>query len=727
MDVPEELATLPQWVAWKLIDDRKVPISAETYRAAKSNDPSTWSTLERALICSQSDDSISGIGFVFAPEGGIFGIDLDACIGDGEVQQWAQEIVNTFGTYSEVSPSGKGIKLWGRGKLPTTTGKKKAVDAPQVTDKPPAIEAYDRGRYFTFTGEIMPGCPLAINDCQQQLDALLARFWPEPITTAIVPVKRTTNISPLAMSPEERAARYMEKVPPAVSGQAGHNATFRAACILVMGFGLAPDRAYAILAGWNATCSPPWSERDLWHKINDAAKRECNDPGWMLREGGRYVGPDVDLQCLLGTVPSVVDEPAPLAPPDAGAFPVDCFRVPGLIGDLIDYTLRTSMYRQPELALAAAIALVGTITGRKVECDQKTRTNVYVMGLCPPAGGKEHARIVNKEILTLANQAVADRMLGPESIGSSAGLIVAIENQPAILFQLDEIGRMIQTMQSATKATHLFNIGTMLLKLYSSSRTVFRGDAYADVKKVKTIYQPHACVYGTSVPGKFWDSLSTDNVTEGLVGRFMVFESSLGYVYPTTPEEADNSSIVERVRWWIDYVPPTKGNLGSTNFDPLVVRFTPDARARMKTHGTEIAERRMNEPIEHAALWSRSGEKASKLALIFACSRASLCEPQEVNLDDVNRAIRLSNYLTRVMIRKVFEHVSENEHEAKVKKVLRLIDGPLTMTQFTRRTQFLRDKKERFGILENLIDMGMVTTELIDTATKPTTILKRVS
>ena len=95
-------------------------------------------------------------------------------------------------------------------------------------------------------------------------------------------------------------------------------------------------------------------------------------------------------------------------------------RVPGLIGDLMDYTLRTSIYPQPELALAAAIALIGTITGRKV-CDARgTRTNVYVMGLCPPASGKERARSVNKEALVRAG---GERMLGPESIGSSAGLI----------------------------------------------------------------------------------------------------------------------------------------------------------------------------------------------------------------------------------------------------------------------------------------------------------------
>ena len=68
----------------------------------------------------------------------------------------------------------------------------------------------------------------------------------------------------------ERARRYLAKMPPAVSGQHGHDQTFAVACILVQGFGLAVADAAPLFAEYNARCSPPWSEPDLAHKLTDA-------------------------------------------------------------------------------------------------------------------------------------------------------------------------------------------------------------------------------------------------------------------------------------------------------------------------------------------------------------------------------------------------------------------------------------------------------------------------
>jgi RecA-family ATPase len=68
----------------------------------------------------------------------------------------------------------------------------------------------------------------------------------------------------------ERARRYLAKMPPAVSGQHGHDQTFAVACTLVQGFGLAVADAAPLFAEYNARCSPPWSEPDLAHKLTDA-------------------------------------------------------------------------------------------------------------------------------------------------------------------------------------------------------------------------------------------------------------------------------------------------------------------------------------------------------------------------------------------------------------------------------------------------------------------------
>lgn len=73
-----------------------------------------------------------------------------------------------------------------------------------------------------------------------------------------------------------RARQYLAKLPPAISGRGGHVATFRAACRLTIGFGLDGDQALALLREWNDACQPPWSEKELVHKVEDALKQ----PGW---------------------------------------------------------------------------------------------------------------------------------------------------------------------------------------------------------------------------------------------------------------------------------------------------------------------------------------------------------------------------------------------------------------------------------------------------------------
>ena len=70
-----------------------------------------------------------------------------------------------------------------------------------------------------------------------------------------------------------RARLYINEMPPAFSGDGGHNQTFSVACVLVLGFSLPPPQALALLREYNLRCEPPWSEKELQHKIEDADKK----------------------------------------------------------------------------------------------------------------------------------------------------------------------------------------------------------------------------------------------------------------------------------------------------------------------------------------------------------------------------------------------------------------------------------------------------------------------
>jgi len=92
------------------------------------------------------------------------------------------------------------------------------------------------------------------------------------------------------MTTLERAALWLAKVPPAVSGQNGHSTTYTAAVGLVHGFGLSDTDAFALLSQWNCSCQPPWQDRELLHKIRQANEKSHSKPRGHLAESSHTQG-----------------------------------------------------------------------------------------------------------------------------------------------------------------------------------------------------------------------------------------------------------------------------------------------------------------------------------------------------------------------------------------------------------------------------------------------------
>ena len=77
-------------------------------------------------------------------------------------------------------------------------------------------------------------------------------------------------------------------MPPAISGNHGHDATFAVALALCHGFALSRAQAWPIMLEFNARCDPPWSEKELEHKLESASKvtRHSRPRGYLLGERG---------------------------------------------------------------------------------------------------------------------------------------------------------------------------------------------------------------------------------------------------------------------------------------------------------------------------------------------------------------------------------------------------------------------------------------------------------
>lgn len=401
------------------------------------------------------------------------------------------------------------------------------------------------------------------------------------------------------------------------------------------------------------------------------------------------------------------------------SFPESLLTPGGLLGGIIEHTLRTSLYPQPEMSLAAALALLATVTGRKVTDVFGTRTNVYLLSLDDSGAGKDHPRRVNKDLLLRSG---GEKMVGSERVGSHAGIVSAVFDSPAILMQLDEMGRLLATMKSPERSPHLYSCITVLMQLYSSSSTLWKADAYADSKKVKTIDQPHLVLYGTSTPDAFWSNLSSDNISEGMVGRLMTIEGRGYQVDMQEPEPSDPTMIVSALKGWVDYIPG--GNLASEHPQPKIVPHADDAKARFMGHVRAINDRRKKETKLRAALWSRSAEKAAKLALLHACSR-SWGVPASIELVDVEFGVALANWFTRRLLAECRDKISENETESRAKRVLAMLDGTgLTANQLTRKTQWL-GRNQRSEIIRDLTDAGLIEQATVETRGRAKIVFRR--
>jgi hypothetical protein len=171
--VPIELKKRRQWVCWRYEQrdgtlPTKVPHSPQGGPASVT-DADTWASYEVAVRACQERDH-TGVGFVLSPDDPFAAIDLDVCRDPqtGELEEWAQEIVDAFDSYAEVSPSGRGVHVFVRGELPPGGNKRGP------------IEMYSTGRFLTFSGNHIAGTPLTIQERGAKLAKLHGRVFGEP-------------------------------------------------------------------------------------------------------------------------------------------------------------------------------------------------------------------------------------------------------------------------------------------------------------------------------------------------------------------------------------------------------------------------------------------------------------------------------------------------------------------------------------------------------------------
>lgn len=164
--IPARLAQAQQWVLWKFEWDAKrsawlkVPYYVQGGRrtGGQGDDRdrmrlATLPVVRRAFErAAGTEKAWTGIGFGFLPGDGLIGIDLDKCFNPatGQLGDRAAKIVQAFHSFTEFSPSGKGLHIYVEGH--TATAKSNDI----------GVEMFCEKQYFTVTGRHMEGTPLEV-------------------------------------------------------------------------------------------------------------------------------------------------------------------------------------------------------------------------------------------------------------------------------------------------------------------------------------------------------------------------------------------------------------------------------------------------------------------------------------------------------------------------------------------------------------------------------------
>ncbi len=181
-----ELLPFRQWVVWRYqqVNNqwKKQPFNPVNSKAARTNDKKTWGTFAQALYRLETG-KYHGLGFVFSDEDPFTGTDLDGAVAeDGTIAEWAQTYIDTLDSYTEYSPSRKGLHILTKADLPGS-GKKAGK-----------VEMYATTHYFTITGDHLPETPLTINNRQavqkKLYENLAAAYTPDKTENTGVGVRR---------------------------------------------------------------------------------------------------------------------------------------------------------------------------------------------------------------------------------------------------------------------------------------------------------------------------------------------------------------------------------------------------------------------------------------------------------------------------------------------------------------------------------------------------------
>lgn len=527
-DIPAELRAIPAWVCWRYEDigaakPTKVPYDPKSDKHAAVDNPATWSSYD--LVVSKAKE-YSGIGFVFSNNDPYSFIDLDDTSGDQAALDRQIKIYREFCSYSEISPSGKGLHIIVRGVVPA--GRRRSH-----------IEIYSSQRYATMTGNVYNDKP--IEDRQSILISLWEQMGAGAPATLLYTGDTKEQFNDDEIVKQAKSATNGIKFETLFTGkwqdlyQSQSEADY--ALIDIIAFytqnkkqierifhksALSRDKSRLRKSYLNQMILKSF-DRMLPPLDFDGFKNALEAKQLELKlAAGSSSGKTADFESV-----NAVSITAPAANEVAKGSTIAI--PPGLLGELAQFIYQAAPRPVPEIALAAAIGLMAGITGRAYNISG-TGLNQYVLILAATGSGKEAAALgIDRLMNTIKLQVpTSANFIGPSQIASGQALVKYFAKiSQCFVSILGEFGLRLERMSSHNASSSEKMLKEVLLDLYNKSGhgQVYHKSVFADAEKtINSTDSPALTILGESTPERFYSALNEDMISEGLLPRFMIME-----------------------------------------------------------------------------------------------------------------------------------------------------------------------------------------------------------
>lgn len=700
-NIPQELKERAQWVVWREQPHpqtgaiTKPPFNPHTGNLASPGDLSTCATFEIAKNCLANGGGFAGLGYMLSSDDPYSIIDLDTYKDylTDEDRTRHQKIAETFKGYAEVSPSGKGLHLIVKGKVPCNRSKG-------------GVQLLTERAYATMTGNAWRNEP--IEDQSQLLNILWAEMEPESEKANALPMVNQEQI----YSDEQ----ILEQASKAANGELFKNlwegkwnlnypsqseADF--ALIDILGFYSKNIEQIKRLFRMSALGQRPKAWRNHYLE-NMIAKSQDNRP------------PSIDISALRCAIEQSLKQPK-MEPIPKVEVQNDIYALPpGLLGEIAFYIFQAAPRPVPEIALAAAIGLMSGICGRAYNISE-TGLNNYLVLLAPTGTGKEGmasgiAHLMNE---VTKNVPAAIEFLGPEAIRSDAALLKYIAKRNSFLTIVGEFDNMLESMTAKNSSSHAKSLKHVLLNLYAKSGrgNVLRPTIYSSSEEsTNAIISPAFSLLGETTPESFYELLDEKLIRDGLLTRFTIIEyKGLRPALNPYANVMPTKELVQKVSSLCAYAL----TLNNTNAC-VSIQFQPDAKKIMDefdTHCTDhINSPGSNEVTRH--IWNRAHLRALKLSALLSIGLSDNYYNPIVNKTAAEWGIRISYYNTKKLLEKfdtgeVGSNVSDNKQVNEVIRVVRdyIVKDWNAASKYT-------DNKKMYD--DRIVPMSYISRRLIATS-----------